>query len=618
MSICCVGGLTLGGGNSYYAARYGFACDNVVRFTIALGDGSIVTASAEERPDLFQTLKGSSNNLGIVTNFDLMAFDNGPNGTIFGGVVLYPAQNTTDQQFQALKSFGDNISNNPYGSVIVISTFFSDTKTPMFMNAYDYTKPGANRSDAAPTFKDFWAIPGNVSDSTGPRNMTSLAHEFEVPKDRRVSFSTLTFKNDIRVMNKAHEAFLKVTETLTADATGDYGLYCLYQPIPTLFTKHGLDKGGNVLGLDRFNETLIMWEAYLKWEGQEQDELFQAQATFLRDEITKYAKSIDADNPWLYLNYADKAQEPLEAYGQTNVDKIQAASKKYDPDGVFQYMVPGGFKISAVKQEKAGSGKSHAGAIAGGVVGGVAAIALAVVIGFFWRRRKYNVTEPTVISDLFSSHLPDPFPGHNRNGRLVAPISTVLFVPKNIDNLPKPAHIPDQPKLPSNGHWTDAAPPGSVVIMQLWKPDGHSEIVSGLLGDIVGNRYKKRGVKGAVVDGRSRDVQGVNKLGEDGGFQAWTRGLTSVGTGEARNTRMEAKPWAVDIPLQIGQVEVKPGDIIHADEGERVVAVIPRDLLHDVATLLPRLKNADDAVLDDVVNGADLKKAFGEQHDRSS
>lgn len=83
-------------------------------------------------------------------------------------------------------------------------------------------------------------------------------------------------------------------------------------------------------------------------QGQEQDELFQAQATFLRKEISEYAKSIAADNPWLYLNYADTAQNPLEGHGEVNVNKIRAASKKYDPNGVFQYMVPGGFKISAV------------------------------------------------------------------------------------------------------------------------------------------------------------------------------------------------------------------------------------------------------------------------------
>lgn len=76
------------------------------------------------------------------------------------------------------------------------------------------------------------------------------------------------------------------------------------------------------------------------------------------------------------------------------------------------------------------------------------------------------------------------------------------------------------------------APAGSVAIMQLWNPQGQSEIVSGLLGDIVATRYRCRGVQGVVVDGRSRDVTGVNRLCEDGDFTAWTRQITSVGTGE--------------------------------------------------------------------------------------
>lgn len=66
-------------------------------------------------------------------------------------------------------------------------------------------------------------------------------------------------------MKKAHETFLKVTEKLSTEAHGDYGLYLLYQPIPTLFAEHGLEKGGNVLGLDRFNDTQILLEPYLKW-----------------------------------------------------------------------------------------------------------------------------------------------------------------------------------------------------------------------------------------------------------------------------------------------------------------------------------------------------------------
>lgn len=119
----------------------------------------------------------------------------------------------------------------------------------------------------------------------------------------------------------------------------------------------------------------------------------------------------------------------------------------------------------------------------------------------------------------------------------MAPISTVLFVPKEFDRGKRPSHIPEESNLPAGKHWTDVAPADSVVILQLWRPDGHPEIVSGLLGDIVATRYKKRGIKGVVVDGRSRDVTGVGKLCQDGTFQAWTRTLTSVGTGMAIDDR---------------------------------------------------------------------------------
>jgi len=85
------------------------------------------------------------------------------------------------------------------------------------------------------------------------------------------------------------------------------------------------------------------------WQGAEQDALFQAAGAELIRKISEYAESIDAANPYLYLNYADTTQDPLASYGAEAVDKMKAAAKKYDPSGVFQTLVPGGFKISHVQ-----------------------------------------------------------------------------------------------------------------------------------------------------------------------------------------------------------------------------------------------------------------------------
>lgn len=50
-------------------------------------------------------------------------------------------------------------------------------------------------------------------------------------------------------------------------------------------------------------------------------------------------------NSHKYLNYAYKTQDPIKGYGAANVAKLRAVSKKYDPPGVFQTLVPGGWKL---------------------------------------------------------------------------------------------------------------------------------------------------------------------------------------------------------------------------------------------------------------------------------
>lgn len=46
-----------------------------------------------------------------------------------------------------------------------------------------------------------------------------------------------------------------------------------------------------------------------------------------------------------YLNYAGPHQSPLASYGADSLNFLRQVSKKYDPTGVFQSKVPGGFKL---------------------------------------------------------------------------------------------------------------------------------------------------------------------------------------------------------------------------------------------------------------------------------
>lgn len=138
------------------------------------------------RPDLFTALKGAQNNLGIITRFDFVAFEQ---GLLWGGVAFY--DNTTiPAQMEAFVEFTNDLAKDPYGSLIFNWVYFPSVSDQVqLQNIYEYTgKFQNNLTTYPPAFANFSntsAIGPPLTSTLRLANLTSLTTELNGPANVR-------------------------------------------------------------------------------------------------------------------------------------------------------------------------------------------------------------------------------------------------------------------------------------------------------------------------------------------------------------------------------------------------------------------------------------------------
>ncbi|MGK9181793.1 RraA family protein [Priestia filamentosa] len=108
------------------------------------------------------------------------------------------------------------------------------------------------------------------------------------------------------------------------------------------------------------------------------------------------------------------------------------------------------------------------------------------------------------------------------------------------------------------------ARPGDILVV-----DAKGDTYRAIAGDFIVGMAKTLGIKGIVVDGVIRDLEGIKRLD----FPVFCKGTTVAASGKAGNGEL-------NVPISCGGVTISPGDLI-IGEGDGVV-VVPQAMEREV------------------------------------
>ncbi|KAK2816744.1 hypothetical protein FQN49_008026 [Arthroderma sp. PD_2] len=337
-----VGGFLLGGGNSFFSGRMGFGCDSVVNFEVVLANGTVINANRTAHSDLWRALKGGGSNFGIVTRFDMEAI---PSKDLYYDLRSL-SSNYSDAIVNAVAAFTDQDRSLADNALVVFYTHDTSISPDIVATAISVNTQGEEEKTVFSPIQDLPAL----YNMTVRQNMAEAAMGSHIPAGTRNTMSTLTFRNDPKIMRRCVELHQEMVEAIKLRIDpADFTAHLFFQPIPSYFGTIGKERGGNMLGLDRVDHNAILWTSGVLVKSDEaanavgQTELLKTTAR-----VKEMARSMNGDVEFVYLNYASPSQDPLGSYGMQNIQYMRDVAARYDPAGIIQTRVPGGFKISRV------------------------------------------------------------------------------------------------------------------------------------------------------------------------------------------------------------------------------------------------------------------------------
>ncbi|ORY13599.1 hypothetical protein BCR34DRAFT_623728 [Clohesyomyces aquaticus] len=289
------------------------------KYDLAAAGGRL---SSIEVPDLLLAGGGGSSNFGIVTKFKLRTFKS---TKVWAG--MYTVSGEHLDQFSPAFANYSAFNTDPLSHVPMVVAATETSTVAAVILFYD-----SDTVSSPVSFAPFFAL-SSIANSCVFKTLSHFAIEtagLVVPSISNLFIAGTT----------TGKIFFDPFPSLFAHVPfSNFSLISIdRQPIGSSWTagSKAVNPVGNALGLDT---------AMVEWFGSEYDAFIYSgvqNMTAAINAATQKARLFDVFN---CMGDAAGFQAIYSGYGAANKAKLPSISRKYDPDGVYQNLMPGGFKI---------------------------------------------------------------------------------------------------------------------------------------------------------------------------------------------------------------------------------------------------------------------------------
>jgi FAD/FMN-containing dehydrogenase len=311
ISTTGIAGLTLGGGIGWLGRKYGLACDNLIGAEVVLADGSVVTTSETERPELLWGLRGGGGNFGIVTSF---TFRLHPMDGVVGGPIFYPREIAAD----ALRTYRELTASATDDQTTNFGLLSSPEGDPL--TGFIAVSASADPAVAAPMHEKILELGPPLADMVGPMPYVALQ-----------SMLDPAFAVGIPVYWKAH--FLNELDDAVMELIVDWGTR-MNSPLSLVLIEH---LGGAVARVSAdataFAHRRATYNLAIlgRWLDPADADAAIAWVRGFHDALRPYAAGVYTN----YLGVGDGRERVREAYDEAAYDRLVALKREYDPENLF-------------------------------------------------------------------------------------------------------------------------------------------------------------------------------------------------------------------------------------------------------------------------------------------